>query len=101
MLNSIPISRLLTMGRCFQLGEGPSRSVLCGCEIFDKGLLRALLDTALELEYSTATDLSIGEDLAVHLTPAHEDLAGEDCDAGEDAANVHAGHTPPLLGMNY
>ena len=55
----------------------------------------------LGLQYSTDTYLSIGEDLAVHLAPAHEDLAGEDRDAGEDAANVHAGHAPPLLGRNY
>ena len=48
-----------------------------------------------------ATDLPVGEDLAVHLAAAHEDLSGEDGDAGEDAPNVHAGHAPPLLQRNY
>ena len=66
-----------------------------------RGLLRDCTTSPINRICGTTTDLPVGEDLAVHLAAAHEDLSGEDCDAGEDAPNVHAGHAPPLLQRNY
>ena len=69
--------------------------------ILRSALIVQTLGTVSPVLDDKATDLPVGKDLAVHLAAAHEDLTGKDGDTGEDAANVHAGHAPPLLQRNY